>query len=262
MCTKNKCNINVRNVAVKNFINNIDKFIVPDLSVAKKINEYLELKDYDVIPHGIDYSQFEPFVENKKNNTKIKNIAFVGYINSHKGSKYLKELVENNHGNIIYHLFGSTNINIDANDKFINHGNYKKNDLPKLLNDNKIDLVLLLSTCFETFSYTLSEVIYAKIPCLAFNIGAIASRIIKDEIGWVIDKNSTFKDIVKQYDKIFDKNEYDKKLKNIEKYVMPTKKEMIEKVKKIYTKMYKNKTMKDYYIINKELKKYYLKYWL
>ena len=259
-CTDNKYNIYVRNQAVSNLFNVIDKIIVPDISVKTELEKYIKLPDCKVIPHGIDFSDIADFKINKKNISKFKNIAFIGFIDSHKGSKYMKKLIENNNNPyIIYHLFGSTNIDIIDKPNFVNHGKYNKRDLPKLLNDNKIDLVLLLSTCFESFSYVLSEVTYAQIPCLAFDIGAIASRIKEDKIGWVISSKSTEEDIVECYEKILDEKEYDEEILNIKKYHHITKQEMINETKKIYDSFYE-KNKKDYYYINKALNNYYLKY--
>ena len=173
-----------------------------------ELKKYINISNCTVIPHGIDTKEFTDFSINEKNTTKFKNIAFIGIINTHKGGHYIKELIENNKNPyVIYHLFGSSVIDIKDSANFINHGGYNKSDLPKILNDNKIDLVLLLSTCFESFSYVLSETAYAQVPCLAFDIGAIASRIKKDNIGWVIDRSSSSKDIENKYNEVFDEKE-------------------------------------------------------
>ena len=41
----------------------------------------------------------------------------------------------------------------------------------------------MISTCPETYNYTLSEISLAKIPVLCFDIGAIANRVKKYKIG-------------------------------------------------------------------------------
>ena len=260
-CTDNKINIEVRNKAIENLIHSIDFTIVPDESVKNELEKYISMPNCITIPHGVDFSNYQAFkINNQKNKSKYKNIAFVGFIDNHKGSKFMKELIENNNDPYIkYHLFGSANIEISNNSNYIDHGKYNKNELPKLLNDNQIDLVLLLSTCFESFSYVLSEVTYAQIPCLAFDIGAIASRIKKDNIGWIIDRKSTYSNIIATYEKIFEEEEYEEKIKNIKNYHFNTTNEMINKLNNTYEKLYE-KNLKDYYYITKELNNYYLKY--
>ena len=68
--------------------------------------------------------------------------------------------------------------------------------MPKLLNDNHIDVVLMLSICPETFSYVLSETVYAKVPVIALDVGAIGNRVKEMDVGIVLDSNSDYKKII------------------------------------------------------------------
>ena len=174
----------------------------------------------------------------------------------------MSDLIKNNKNqNIVYHLFGQTMYPNEFTNcsNYVDHGIYNKRDLPKLLNDNKIDLVLLLSICPETFSYVLSEVEFAKIPCLAFDIGAIGNRIKKDKIGWTIPYNSSYKEIEEKISKIFNDGSYSKVMNNLKNYQCISDKQMASEVYKIYNDLY-IKRLKDYYKIRKELKTFYLMY--
>ena len=56
--------------------------------------------------------------------------------------------------------------------KFENHGKYKREELTKLMKENNIDVICLLSICPETFSY-LCEAISCGIPVITTNLGAL-----------------------------------------------------------------------------------------
>lgn len=262
-CIKNlNVNLDVRENAVANLIKNVDKVILPDESVALELQKYLTLNNYEIIPHGLDSNYFTPFKVIPKNKEKKKNIAFVGYIPEHKGLKYMQELITNNDDdNIVYHLFGaSSDMSLNKSGKnYVYHGPYNRKDLPKLLNDEKIDLVLLLSTCLETFSYTLSEVMMAHIPVITFDIGALGNRVSKNGLGWVISKDSTTSDIIKMYSKVFDSKEYNKILANIDKYHDLSIEQMVKKVDLLYESLY-NQRKKKIIKVEKYISRLPLKY--
>lgn len=263
-CTKNKqIDLETRNNAVKNLLENAFAVLAPDESVFKQLDYYLRIKTKKVISHGLDSLDLFELKKEKKHDFSKKNIAFVGEISKHKGLDLVKKLVENNDTeDIIYHLFGyTTDGSLKSNRKnYIFHGLYQKSELPKLLIENKIDLVIFPAVWPETFSYTLSETIIAGVPCLSYNLGAIANRIKKDHLGWVIDKDKDFQyqDFINMYDKIFKTSTYEKILENIEKFKHKSVKQMVEETDKLYY-MDSYKT-KRYNLINGYLEKYLLKY--
>ena len=242
-------NLKIRETAIANLLKNVDKIIFPDKSVLKEFKKYFNVNNYQIIPHGIDTTKFKKFKYNlSKNDNKI-NIAFVGYISKHKGYSYMYDLIKHNtNSNINYHLFGeSINSSEFSNCKnFFNHGIYNKLELPKLLNDNKIDLVLLLSVCPESFSYVLSEIEYAKIPVITIDIGALGSRVKKDKVGWVIPYNASYKLIENKINEIFSNNEYNEIKKNLDNIHIISIKEMVDEIFKIYDTYYLRKS-KNYY---------------
>ena len=183
--------------------------------------------------------------ENKdtNNHKKIKDIAFVGVMVPHKGSKILKDIIKNKHKNIRIHLFGSTDDNSLKKNKsnYIYHGRYNREELPNLLVKNNIKLACIFSTIPETYSYTLTETFMAKIPVISFDIGAVAERIKKDDLGWVIDLNLKTKDIYKEIDKILNNEELlNKKKNNFKKYNIKTTEQMQNEYEKIYKEHIKN----------------------
>lgn len=257
----------VRNNACSLLLKYVKKVIVPDESVLNEFKTIFTLPESIVIPHGIEIDKFNfsLFLRHKFDPKNI-NIAFVGYLQQHKGSNIITDLINDNQYNITYHLFGTSDNNdlMKNKDNYIYHGVYNRYDLPKMLNENDIDLVLMISTCPETYNYTLSEVLLAKIPVLCFNLGAIANRVKKYGIGWVIEKSHDFnyQDIIFQYKYIFNKMEYQKVLKKCENAHVDLLENMIFKTNKIYDETVSVNKFKNNYEIRKFLKKIYKKYTL
>ena len=136
-----------------------------------------------------------------------------------------------------FHLFGTTEFKEleDSTDNYIYHGRYKREDLPRLLKENKINLICSCSIWAETYSYTLTEEIASGVPVLSFDIGAVGDRIKKNKVGWVIPISSTIDEISNKIDSILEnKKEYEKVLKNISKYHIKTLNEMGNDYKKMY----------------------------
>lgn len=247
-----------RNKAVSNLVNSATIVTAPDRSVIEKVSKYYNIKNSMIIPNGTDLSSFKHFNISTKNQHKEKNIAFVGGIGDNKGVKEIVELIKLNPPNIKYHLFGwGTDEYLNENHKnYIYHGKYKRNELPYLLNKNNIDLVVLLSTCPESFSYILSEVIYSQIPVLSFDIGALGSRIEDNGVGETVKVGAGTDIILRKIDYMFEANNYNKYIKNLKKCSVPTIEEMKTSFAKIYNELYKEEKVKNLFIIQKHLDGY------
>lgn len=257
-CTKGIDYI-TRTNTVKLLLKYANSIIVPDESVNNLIQKYYKVDNAITINHGININNFEPYqISPKKANQK--NVAFIGIIDDKKGAQILNK-ISKKASNIKYHLFGWSTIE-DLNhssDNYEYHGLYKKHELPRLLNENHIDLVCLLSLCPETFSYVLSEVMFAQIPTMAFDIGAIANRIKKHNVGKIIPYGAGVEEIENSINEYFEKKEYVLYKKNLMKTKTQTVDEMVKQVEKIYNDGYipYNKNSKKIY---EYLRNYYLKY--
>lgn len=240
-CLQNKTNIKNNIVSHwqsewKEFLSKFDEIIVPSDSTKNIINKiYKEIK-IKVIEHGIDL-QKSNYISNIDDEI---NIAFVGVMAPHKGSKILEEMIRKyKKSNVKLHLFGNSEIESlkHSSKNYIYHGRYKREELPDLLKENNINLICLLSICSETYSYTLTENVASGIPVLAFDIGAIGERVSKNNFGWVLPITSNIDDIINKIDSIFnDKIEYKRILKSIQNYQIKTTKEMANDYSKIYEK--------------------------
>lgn len=218
-----------------NVLQKFDKIIVPSNSTKNIFNEvYKDLK-IDVVEHGTNVIEIK--YEEKEKKEKFK-IAFTGVMAPHKGSKVLKNMIEKNkNNNIEIHLFGKaydTYLTKNRNNYFY-HGEYRREELPRILTDNEIDLVCILSTVPETYSYTLTEAFLANIPVLSFDIGAVAERIEQGKLGWTINLNTNEEKILSKIEEISkNTNEYNKIKDNFKNYKFKTVQEMQKEYKDIY----------------------------
>ena len=221
----------------KNVLEKFDKIIVPSENTKKTyLEQYSNLK-IEVVEHGVNVIKVHSNSEETEKNNDIYDIAFVGVMAPHKGSKVLKEMVESKHSNVRIHLFGKVvDKNLEKNvDNYIMHGEYKREELPNLLKKNNIKLVCIFSTVPETYSYTLTETLMAEIPIISFDIGAVADRIQKDNLGWTITLNSSTEEIYSKIEEILsNKEEYEEKKNNCKNYKFKT----IEEMQNEYEKMY------------------------
>lgn len=189
-----------------------------------------------VISHGVEAEKVEATIRKEE---EIKNIAFVGAIFPHKGSEILSDLTEKitKTDKIKIHLFGMTTADIKNKKYYVNHGEYDRKDLARLLNKNKIDLVCIFPLAPETYAYTVDEVVMAGMPIFTFDIGAGAERVKDNNLGWVIKYTNNAGDILRQIKKVLaSRNNYKEKIEAINKYEMRTTKEMAQDYDAIYKK--------------------------
>ena len=222
----------------KNVLEKFDKIIVPSENTKSIFEKVYKNLKFEVVEHGVKVIE----VKNKQQKEEIKsfNVAFVGAMAIHKGGNILKDLIKtNNNSNIKIHLFGKSELpELTKNRKnYINHGPYKRGELPQLLIDNNIDLVCIFATWPETYSYTLTECYMAHVPVLTFDIGAVGDRVKKDGLGWTIEFNTKSSKILEKINEISNNNvEYKTKKANFDKYEFKT----LEKMQEYYEELYKS----------------------
>ena len=218
------------------FLLKFDNIIVPSNNTKETIEKVYKNIKINVIEHGINLKK-NSYISNIKS-SKIYNIAFVGVMSIHKGGKILEELIKNTKGsNLKFHLFGTSEFKeLEKNNtNYVYHGKYKREELPKLLAENNINLVCNFSIWAETYSYTLTEEIASKVPVLSFDIGAVGERINNNNLGWTIPITSNTNDIIDKINNIVTNNEeYEKVLNSINNYHIKTTEEMSCEYDNIY----------------------------
>lgn len=220
------------------FLSQFNKVVVPSEDTKQEIAKIYQKLKIDVIEHGtsLEKSSYKSSIEDKQEY----HVAFVGVMSIHKGGKILQQLIkETKNPHIKYHLFGTSEFKELENNKknYIYHGRYKRENLPKLLEENKINLVCNFSIWAETYSYTLTEEIASGVPVLSFDIGAVGERIKKNNYGYTMDVNSSISEIIEKINQIFEnKEEYQNVISSIEKYKIKTVGEMSREYEVIYKK--------------------------
>ncbi|WP_271809509.1 glycosyltransferase [Clostridium beijerinckii] len=233
------------NLKAYNALCKVDKLFAPSKSAKEIFEKYYEEKynqsllNIEVVEHGVDKGQVVKYVHNLNEDKFI--IAFIGGLSSSKGSAIIHDLiVRNKNKNIEWHLFGNIGdrrLNLLKRADVIKHGRYDRADIVKTLNDNCVDLICIFSIWPETYSYTLSEAISARIPILATDIGALGQRIKKDAIGWTVRHDADIKEIIDSINKVIvDKDDYLIKYDNVNKVNLPSKQEMSQYYEKLYLK--------------------------
>lgn len=187
-----------------------------------------------VIEHGVD---IEKHTAVSALSDKAFNVAFIGAIGPHKGYDLLAGLKSClKKTKIKLHLFGLASSEIPSSKIFTNHGKYKREDLPKLMSENNINLICLFSIWPETYSYTLTEAIASGVPVIAFDFGAIAERIKKYNLGYVIKPTNDPNVLKKELVKIFsDKAAYNDKIAAINAYHIKSTSAMDDEYLDIYS---------------------------
>lgn len=243
-CLKNRYGVesnilpNWRNTCEK-VLKKFDKIIVPSQNTKEQFEKVYKDLNIEVIEHGVNLIKINKKEEQKDRD--VFNVSFVGAMAPHKGSNILKELIEKNKDNAIkIHLIGkSEDKKLNNNtSNYINHGKYKRGELPKLLVENNIDLVCIFATWPETYSYTLTETYMAKVPVLTFDIGAVGDRVKQDKLGWVIPFDEKVDKILEKIQDIRNnRKEYNTVKNNFENYKYKTTEQMQEEYRKIYEKV-------------------------
>ncbi|MBP3398051.1 MAG: glycosyltransferase family 4 protein [Alphaproteobacteria bacterium] len=176
-----------------NFLAQTADDIVVFSSVVSEIftKVYPQIKNkIKIIPHEVQQYRHVNIKPHKSC-----NIAVLGAISQQKGADVIKTMAEkigqyNNDvkiivvGTIVHKL---KNISVT--------GAYKPKYLPKIMEKNNIDIVLIPSIWPETFSYTTSEAMSMGLAVACFDIGAPAERVKNYEYGLVLEKIDPEKNI-------------------------------------------------------------------
>lgn len=138
-----------------------------------------------VIPHGSPLMKNVPTFTSKKGALRV---GLLGTLLPHKGLGAIEQIIKRlgKKGEIHFYHYGDktpTGLSI------ISRGRYNRHEIVGLIQQDEIDIILLLSSWPETFSYTLSEAIAASVPVIATSIGALGERVNDEGTGWILDFN-------------------------------------------------------------------------
>lgn len=206
------------------FLKKIDSVIVPSNDTRQRINAVYSDIEIKVVEHGVnvDKLDYTPKLDGKL------RIAFTGVLCKHKGAEMLRQLIANcKDRNIEFHSFGrieSDFADLQQNtSNYTFHGPYKREEIGKLLAENKINLICFFQICPETYSYTVNEAVASKIPVLSVDLGAGADRIKENNLGWIVPKDASCEDILETLASIkANADEYKTAVSTVENYKFKT----------------------------------------
>lgn len=169
------------------FLCSVDRIIVFSNFTKSMLTSCYPQYENKVIVSTIPVNYLRKVVIKKTSN--IVNIAVLGNINYVKGSEILKQMLNliRTNKNINLFLFGKTNDYV-VRKNIIYKGEYNREHLPYLMEQNRISIIFIPSICGETFSRTAQEAISMDIPLAVFDIGAPPERVRKYKKGLVIKK--------------------------------------------------------------------------
>ncbi|EET60654.1 glycosyltransferase, group 2 family protein [Marvinbryantia formatexigens DSM 14469] len=131
---------------------------------------------------------------------KTLNIGFVGALDYKKGLQVVQQLaaeIKKQKCDIRLCLLGYTG-DEGKNKIFKETGKYRREELPRLVLENDIDLFFIPAVWPETFSYTTAEIMAMNMPLAVFDIGAPAERVKDYARGAVLPLEASPAEILEQ----------------------------------------------------------------
>lgn len=174
----------------------VDYFVTTS-EIVKKLfldiyddNSIINSDNLKVIEHGRDFPELEKvYYEVPTFEKPIRILCPANHLNIMKGSEIIKNIKrEDKNGIIEFHFLGNCHDNIE--EYGIPHGTFERDEFFKKVDEIKPSFVGIFSIWPETFCHTLTEAWSCGIPVIGTNIGVIEDRIMKNNGGWVIDRNN------------------------------------------------------------------------
>ena len=171
-------------------LNRADLISVFDPSSIKILDKafHLDKSKLNTTPHNDSYFRCDHPVSLSGR----LHIGLIGTLTPIKGATIVNGLAEYFAQQEIYvpiTVVGQSLVNTAQNIKVF--GAYENEQLPNILKQEGINVILMPTIVPETFSYTISETIKMELPIVAFNIGAQGNRIKNYRLGKVIPLNAS-----------------------------------------------------------------------
>lgn len=168
--------------------------------------------EVNVIPHVIEENFMLNKYKNKLSGDKLR-VAFVGAPLNHKGwADWIKITKSTKESRYEFYHMGTKSTDIGPwKEVYVSATKSNENAMTKAIIDNKIDIVLILTHCAETFCYSLFESIIAESPLILayYNSGNVADVICNEKRGILFNNYLQIIDYFKNYEKVInDVNNY------------------------------------------------------
>lgn len=167
----------------------IDAFVFPSASAKDIFTDFYPdaSSRSHVIAHGSSVAADDPGCVESGGELRV---AVLGSLLKHKGYHVIQEAAEKLRGEpVLFYQFGDGESLEGEN--VVRLGRYERSNIVSRLNAEKINVIMLMSAWPETFCYTLSEAISARIPVVVSNLGALAERVGQHDLGWIVKYNDS-----------------------------------------------------------------------
>lgn len=158
------------------------------LSLYNRVFTQLKKDKSIIVPHTVNHISEQASITQKSRLV----IGIVGHISYHKGAKVVQRLAEE----IMTQRYPATIVIVGVIEALCpaqivkQTGNYQRSELPDIMENNGINLVLFPSIVPETFSYVVQEMIELSYPIASFDIGAPAERLREYPKGRILSSMS------------------------------------------------------------------------
>jgi GT2 family glycosyltransferase/glycosyltransferase involved in cell wall biosynthesis len=156
------------------FLRGADRIIAPSHDVDRRIRRYFPDLAIHVWPHP-EVSPDPP--------PRIARVAVLGNLSPEKGLHVVAACAREARAldlPLVFRVLGSTTEPIPQSPDvpLTIHGQYVDNDLPRLIGDEKPDVILFAAQVPETYAYTLSVALASGLPIVASALGAFTERLV------------------------------------------------------------------------------------
>ena len=150
-----------------------DRVIAPSRDVARRIGRYFPEIEVTVLSHPEAPTPELP---------RITRVATLGNLTPEKGLRVVAECVEDARARALplsFRVLGSTTgpLPLWPDAPLTIQGQYEEGDLPRLLAEERPDVIWFPAQVPESYSYTLSVALAAGIPIVASALGAFPERL-------------------------------------------------------------------------------------
>lgn len=161
---------------IHNFINKADLVIFPSFDILNRYLSFMKIKNFVKINHlemNRNTNQ-RPIALTKK---KKYSIGVLGAISREKGADFLEKLADFANKSKLKYTFSIIGHSYRKLDNISNSGPYEFKNLPELIKQSGVDIILFPCRALEAYSYTLSYALDSGLPIIAPNLGAFPERL-------------------------------------------------------------------------------------
>jgi len=244
-----KAQIQKRTAHIKEMCSLVDLFIAPSNFLLGKFIEF-GIPRYKItyIGHGLNMALFNNF--SKVYSQKIR-FGYIGTIIPSKGVHVLLEAFNSVksqnaelriHGKFLPYHFGFEDYpdylrSLAKKDNILWFGEYDNKDVARILSE--IDVLVVPSIWYETFSLTIREAFIGGVPVITSNIGAMAESV-QDGVNGLLFQARNSKDLAKKMQMVIDDPGLIERLRKNIKPVIPIENHTLE-IREIYGSLVRRK---------------------